>query len=181
MVNSDNRSDNTVNFVYDRGKRMPSNPLKIFPLNSGISFALVLFGGPSGLHKIRCLALVASLVALIFGVSGCVTPVIPLPPPRPEHMSLNVVDQQQSLITINGIDPNLHDVLIFFFNQRTGNGVITRTSRTGEYASEPFEAIVGDRLDTWATRWTDDIPSSSICLVVVGDAQPEGLKEECPP
>lgn len=173
MASSDNRSDRYVNLVYDRGKIMLSNPLKILPLNSGISFAKMLLGGLSGLHKIRCIL----LVALIFGISGCVTPVIPLPPPCPDCMSLNVVDQQQSLISISGIDPALPDALIFVFNQRTGDGVITRTSPMGEYASEPFEAIVGDRLDTWATRWTEDLPSSSICLVVVGEAQPEGLKE----
>ena len=128
------------------------------------------------MHKLRCIL----LVAVILGVSGCVTPVIPLPPPCPECMSLDVVDQQQSLITISGTDPALHDVLIFLFNQRTGDGVITRTSPMGEYASEPFEAIVGDRLDAWASRWTGDVSSSSICLTVVGDTQPEGLKQECP-
>lgn len=126
-----------------------------------------------GLSKDRWIG----LIILSIWVASCVTPVIPLPPPDPQSMSLALVDPEQSLITMSGRDPAMTNALIFLFNQRAGQGVITRCTDRGAFATEPFEAIVGDRLDMWATRWADESPSSTICLEILGDAQPEGFRE----
>lgn len=102
---------------------------------------------------------------VLVALNGCVTPVIPLPPPEPRLMAL---DQTKKEIVLAGDPSSAHaGALIFVFNQRTGMGTITQASPTdGRFVTQPIKVEDGDRMDIWAARFAEDDPSSIRCKKV---------------
>lgn len=103
------------------------------------------------------------LVLLAFLVGGCVTPVIPIPPPDPK----GTVDVSNQELTVYGEPGNTQpEAMVFLYNQRTGTGLITLAEKDGSYLFEPVVVQDKDRLDVWASRWSEDSPSAIVCMVV---------------
>lgn len=103
------------------------------------------------------------LVLLAFLVGGCVTPVIPIPPPDPK----GTVDVSKQELTVYGEPGNTQpEAMVFLYNQRTGTGLITLAEKDGSYLFEPVVVQDKDRLDVWASRWSEDSPSAIVCMVV---------------
>jgi hypothetical protein len=99
-------------------------------------------------------------------VGGCVTPVIPLPPPNPSLMSLTA-DTNKGEIVISGKASDPHsDALYYFYNLRTGYGTIALAQPDGSFTTQPLEAKDGDKLDLWTSRFGEDEPSSVVRVIV---------------
>ena len=100
--------------------------------------------------KLRVVLLFAALVG------GCVTPVIPLPPPRVEGLGMTVKDAAKQQIVVNGqANSTYANAYVTVFNTRLGWGVVTRTdSKDGSFTTPEFTAADGDLLDMWV-KWND--------------------------
>jgi len=104
-------------------------------------------------------------VFMVF-LGGCNTPVIPIPPPPIETLQLEIVDPGKNEISINGrANSNLIGMLVFLYNQRTGDGVINTAEADGSFVTDPLPVQDRDRLDLWAAIEAED-PSDSLCLEV---------------
>jgi len=109
------------------------------------------------------LTIPAALLAAMI-LAGCVTPVIPIPPPIFE---LERQDLTQTVVVKSGQASGQHaNALIYFLNLTTGEGVITQADEYGKYRSAALKAIEGQQLELWAARFADDSPSSIICFVL---------------
>ena len=113
----------------------------------------------------RALRILTTSLLLVL-VGGCVTPVIPLPPPDPTRLSITVDAAKGEVVLVGKTDSPLADVLIYLFNVETGKGNITRASADGSFITDPLPVADGGMLELWAARDGDDSPSSVRCLVV---------------
>ncbi len=103
---------------------------------------------------------------LLLALAGCVTPVIPLPPPSPERYEVALKDEQHvTLAGRPGTEPP--GALVFSFNQQNGLGLITRVEADGSFQTEPLRARDGHRLELWLARGTDEVTSDVVCADVV--------------
>jgi hypothetical protein len=120
------------------------------------------------------------LAVLILGLSGCVTPVIPLPPPVYE---LEIDSTTQSVVMKNRDpkgDGRYANALIYFYNVRSGEGVIAQADSSGKYRTAPVQFSDLDRFELWGARFADDSPSSIVC-VTMDKGEPKGYVEACKP
>ncbi len=102
------------------------------------------------------------LSLIVAALGGCVTPVIPLPPPDPTKMTFEVTGTAKDQVTITGAASAVHNGgYIYLINMSTGRGVITQTGEDGSFKAEPIKAQDKDQLHMWAARGPDD-PSSEV-------------------
>jgi hypothetical protein len=106
--------------------------------------------------------LLVGIGLLLAGLSDCVTPVIPLPPPDPESYAV-ALSADQDRVTISGAAAT--GSLIYMLNRNTGSGTIT-TAQGGLFKTEPMSARHGDRLDIWTARGIDEAASDTVCATV---------------
>jgi len=115
---------------------------------------------------------------LLVLVSGCVTPVIPLPPPLQPTI---IVDPAKGEVVFEGpLSAPHQDALFYIFNSKNGKGVIIQAAHDGSYVADPLPAADGDEVNLWASRWGSDSPSSVLCLMVRYTSATDGKLVDCP-
>jgi hypothetical protein len=104
---------------------------------------------------------------LLLVVAGCVTPVIPLPPPQPSSYAVTVDTTHKDTITISNRKGQELPALavIFAFNLTTGVGVIQRVGDNGLFEAT-LQAKDGHKLSFWSSRNTDEATSEMACAVL---------------
>ena len=102
----------------------------------------------------------------LLGITACVTPVIPLPPPNPESYSLAISATKDTIVLSGPADSVQRGVLLFTWNVRTDKGVIVRAADDGSFKTDPLEARDGDELNLWTARGADEVSSDIACAVV---------------
>ena len=114
--------------------------------------------------------IVAIAVAVIL-VAGCVTPMIPLPPPSPTYMSLTIPDETkgvaQFLYSPSSTDTSHNGAYFFVFNEDTGKGIIQQADASGAIkSSDPIVVKDGHRISVWVQRAVSEERSDITNLVV---------------
>jgi len=103
-------------------------------------------------------------------LAGCVTPVIPLPPPLIEDLSFEVkqsTDPGASVVEIKGApNRNLSGAWVFIVNERGGKGVMTNAGGDGAFAAEPLPAQDKDRILLWAAPSFYDATGDVACGIL---------------
>lgn len=105
---------------------------------------------------------------LVLGlVVGCVTPVIPLPPPDPKKMLLKDVDPKTETVTIEGLaGATFAGAYVFLLNRDTGLGVIHQAETDGSFLVTGFKAKDGSVLDIWTKQAPNEETSDVISVIV---------------
>jgi hypothetical protein len=88
---------------------------------------------------------------VLFGLAGCVTPSIPIPPPDPASMTFTVTTNDQGAITSASLTypPTIGYIggVVYVFNRSLGKGVIETAHADGSIGpTEPVPAGLGDQL-----------------------------------
>jgi hypothetical protein len=112
--------------------------------------------------------------ALTFFVAGCVTPVIPLPPPAPKKLTQDLTTGEGSLEGVAS-EPG---TLVYVFNSSTGTGVIATADSQNRFVTQKMAMADEDHLELWGSRFSEDSPSSIRCITV-DSTVPQGFREEC--
>ena len=121
---------------------------------------------------VGALAVVTALLAW-----RCVTPLIPIPLPDPQGLSLQIKDSSKGLVAIKGkLQDQFAGAYIFVLNERTGGGVITRAGSDGSFVTPIFVAKDGDPLDLWA-KWSPDQQDARVKYLKVSYADGGKLLE----
>ena len=102
-------------------------------------------------------------ILLLAGLAGCVTPVIPLPPPRPESYTVALSTDKDG-ITISGTEQP--DALVFAFNIDKRTGVIGQANENGIFTTPALPASDGNKLSFWSSRGTEEASSEMACAVL---------------
>lgn len=102
------------------------------------------------------------LLGAALTLAACVTPVIPLPPPKVEDLSLAVSDPQNNLVVVSGKASSMYaDAFVVLYNVRTNSGVVTKASSVdGRFSTPPLKALDGDPVDLWV-KWSDSEEAST--------------------
>jgi hypothetical protein len=115
------------------------------------------------MRGIKRLLVSGGIFTLLAALWNCVTPVIPLPPPR--SLKLELIDTSRKMITLSG--QSAGGSLVYILNQDTGGGVISQADEEdGTFTSPELRAEDKHRLLIWSARWTDDAPSETTCMEV---------------
>jgi hypothetical protein len=78
-------------------------------------------------------------------LAGCVTPSVPIPPPKPEAMTFEVDFDLGSARFAYQPDPSYAFAIVYVFNRDAGRGVITTANADGSVSpTDPFPAEIGD-------------------------------------
>lgn len=114
--------------------------------------------------------IIAIAVAIML-VTGCVTPMIPLPPPDSKYMSLSIADETKGVAHFLYSPPvgdTSHSGAYFYvLNESTGKGIIQQADATGAVkASDPITVADGHRISVWAKRAVSEERSDIANLVV---------------
>lgn len=83
-------------------------------------------------------------------LSGCVTPVIPLPPPKIDRIDLELSASGKEIVLRGKADPNLSGAWIFAVNSNARQGVMREAEADGSFVMDPLPAADGDRINLWA-------------------------------
>lgn len=106
-------------------------------------------------------------IAVALLVTGCVTPMIPLPPPDSRLMSLTIPDKSKGVVTFGyQKDSRFNAAYFYIFNESTGKGVIQQANADGSLTSDPFVVKEGHFLSIWVKRATGEERSDIVNLVV---------------
>ena len=109
---------------------------------------------------------IIAIVAVVL-VAGCVTPMIPLPPPDSKLMSLTITDKTKGLVMFNYLpDSEFNGAYFFIFNENSGRGVIKQASKDGSLTSDPFTVKEGELLSVWVKRAVSEERSDIVTLIV---------------
>ena len=115
---------------------------------------------------------------LVFGIAGCFTPSIPIPPPDPALMTFGVSTNGSgaSQATFSyPADNNYVGGVVYVFDENGGDGVIEDANADGSFSqTEAFAAKLGDQVIV-----TVDVKnqSESTCVVLQNGAQ--SAADEC--
>jgi hypothetical protein len=95
--------------------------------------------------------LLIALIGLAAGITGCVTPSIPIPPPDPALMTFTVTTDPEGAITSASFEypPTVTYVggVAYVFNRTSGKGVIETVHGNGSIGpTTPIEARLNDEL-----------------------------------
>ena len=113
---------------------------------------------------------------LLWAVSGCYAPSVPVPPPGPEAMtfSLDLTTGQASYEANLGFEWGNSWVTIY--DDTTGEGVVARSAQNGHVGpTDPWRANDGDTVRILFER--DDGEESGVCLILHGG--PSSQNYEC--
>jgi hypothetical protein len=106
------------------------------------------------------------LIIMAAVAGGCVSPVIPLPPPIYELK----IDYTTQSVTAKNKKPEgdsaYANKLVYFYNIMSGEGVITTADGSGKYLTAPVKFNDLDRFEIWGARFADDSPSNIICVTM---------------
>lgn len=114
-------------------------------------------------------------------VGGCVTPLIPLPPPEPARMSLTIQTGPYTQAYFNyDAHPSLAGAFFFVFNRSTGKGVIQQAAMDGSLTtSQTIVVNDKDHISVWVKRAASE-ERSNIVRMIVDLSQPRNLREPNP-
>ena len=103
------------------------------------------------------------VITALLTLHGCVTPMIPLPPPLVDKMSLTVVDKSAGLVRFNyKPDDEYSGAFFYVFNRTTKNGIIQQANEDGSLTSQTFKVEQDQELSIWAQRSTDEVTSDDV-------------------
>ncbi len=95
-----------------------------------------------------------SVLCVVLALAGCVTPVIPLPPPKLGDLSFTLTSTgTDQVVQLKGL-PNVNHggAWIFVVNVRDGRGVMKEAADDGSFTTEPLRAQDKDRIHVWAAH-----------------------------
>jgi hypothetical protein len=111
-------------------------------------------------------------IGLVVGLTGCVTPSIPIPPPDPSSMTFRVSgagtpDAKASFSYLP--DANYSEATVFVFNRDRGEGIITTATIDGSVdETPPVRADLGEQIVVTFER---DDQTVSTCIRLRDGAQ----------
>ena len=106
-------------------------------------------------------------IAAFLLITGCVTPMIPLPPPDSRLMSLTIKDKSTGVATFKyEKDSRFNGAYFYVFNESTGKGVIQQSNPDGSLESDPLTVKEGNYLSVWVKRASGEERSDIVNLVV---------------
>ena len=86
-------------------------------------------------------------IGLALGLTGCVTPSIPIPPPEPALMEFALDAEAGTATFTYAPEPNYADAIVYVLNRDRGTGIITTARPDGSVGpTQPFPAAVNDRI-----------------------------------
>ena len=89
----------------------------------------------------------ALAAALAVGLAACVTPSIPIPPPKPESMVFEVDLDGGTARFAYDPTADYAGAVVYVFNRDAGQGIITVADPSGQVApTTPFPAQEGDEV-----------------------------------
>ena len=118
----------------------------------------------------RLLVLIA-LVAGTLGAAGCVTPLIPIPPPDPALMTFELQGEVGNTFAsfTYPSHPTLVDAVVFVYNRDKGEGVIKNANFDGSVGpTQPLRADLGDQM---VVSFQRDEQTASTCVRLKDGAQ----------
>ncbi len=119
------------------------------------------------------------IAALLAGVTvgGCVTPVIPLPPPDTDNMVLLSCDSAAGTISFKG-DPGVTSgpaLFLYLLNLSTNSGIILQTDHAGGFpAVTSFPAADGAQMHVWTRNAPYSQESSAPTSITVDCTRNKG-------
>jgi hypothetical protein len=112
----------------------------------------------------RRLLVAIALAAATLGVSGCVTPSIPIPPPDPSLMTFQLQGEVGNTFAsfTYPTHPTLVDAVVFVYNRDKGEGVIKSANSDGSVGpTQPLRADLGDQM---VVSFQRDEQTASTCV-----------------
>lgn len=120
----------------------------------------------------RALAVIGLLTGLAIGLTGCVTPSIPIPPPDPSSMTFKISGAGTGESRASFEYPpeaNYSEATVFVFNRDRGVGIITTAEVDGSVnATQPVAADLGEQIVVTFER---DDQTVSTCIRLREGAQ----------
>ncbi len=114
------------------------------------------------------------VVIALVSLAGCVTPSIPIPPPDPSQMTVQITPPDSTSTGTGVMSYPSNDLYeagtAYVFNDTVGSGVIQRISDDGSFTTQPFPAVVGNQV---VVSITTNQQTVSTC-VVLRDGQQSG-------
>jgi hypothetical protein len=104
------------------------------------------------------------LIFLVLALPDCNTPIIPLPPPSVDSMSMAVVDATTNQVTISGKSINLIGATIHVINLADGFGTIAKADAEGAFTTHTFTAKDQDEVSV-DYRSGGEV-SDPVCVVI---------------
>ncbi|MEZ4404658.1 MAG: hypothetical protein R3B06_31850 [Kofleriaceae bacterium] len=102
--------------------------------------------------------------AMCTGLSACITPSIPIPPPEPALMTFDLDVAAGAGTFSYRAEPNYANAVVYVYNRTAGTGVIATARVDGSVGpTAAFPARVGDNV---AVTFETDEASASTCVVV---------------
>ena len=102
---------------------------------------------------------------LPFGLFGCDSPSVPLPPPDLTAFSFGLASP--GLLQVTGKSNQRHSsARMYFFNLNLGEGNITTAASDGSFLTDPFPGDVGHKMQTFY-----DLPDGDRSEGVCGTVQ----------
>ncbi|MEO8700808.1 MAG: hypothetical protein ABI867_12235 [Kofleriaceae bacterium] len=89
------------------------------------------------------------IIGLAIGLSGCVTPSIPIPPPDPGKMTFQVDTTGPTPQAVFTYEPEANYIgsIVFIYNRDRGVGIIENAAADGSVGpTAPVEAAVGEEV-----------------------------------
>lgn len=105
------------------------------------------------------------LLALLI-LTGCVTPVIPLPPPRIEDLSFALTPAKDAVTITGSRNLNLSGSWIFVVNSRAGKGTMKSAEPDGSFTTDPLDAKDRDAIHLWAAPTYIEATGDVTCVVL---------------
>ena len=120
---------------------------------------------PSRLPRLRAFV---ALGAVVLGLTGCITPSIPIPPPDPTEMRFPIDTEAGTATFSYGPEINYANALVYVYDRTRQLGVIAQARADGSVGpTQPFPAGDGDNVVV-TFQADDDIVSS--CVVITAAA-----------
>jgi hypothetical protein len=102
-------------------------------------------------------------IAMILG--GCVTPVIPLPPPRFEDLSF-ALSGTDGVVIKGAVNANLSGSWVFVVNSRAGRGAMVNAADDGSFETDPISAQDRDKIHLWAAPSYYEATGDVTCMIL---------------
>jgi hypothetical protein len=103
-------------------------------------------------------------ILIAFGLAGCITPSIPIPPPDPTEMTFDIdVASPVNTATFSyPPDDRIKDAVVYVFNRDQGEGIILSANADGSVGpTKPFPAMPNNQV---VVTFQDGQQSVSTCI-----------------